>query len=166
MSRYLFDQLKTCDPAAELESEGLIPGTALRPADVLTFAVGHGAVSLDVGVVSPHAIGSHGDCVGHMRRRKLEYYSPYEEILADQNIEYEPCVWSCYGQPHPATTQILQEVAARIARRRGTADRQYHYRRLRRGIGVEIWRRLAKQVRSCWPNDAEFDHLSAQHESG
>ena len=157
MSRCFLDHPKTCEPAAELESEGLIPGSALRLADVRTFALGHGAVALDVGVVSPHAIGSHGNCVERLRRRKLEYYSPYEEVLADQNIKYQTLDWSCYGEPHPATTLILTESVERMAQRRGTADRQYHYRRRRRHIGVEICRRLANQIRSWWPPDGDLD---------
>ena len=109
ISRFVFDQVKTCDAAAELESEGLIPGTALRPADILTFALGHGGTALDVGFVSPHAIGSHGQCIERMRRRKLDYYELQQQALAAQNVVYQPLIWSCYGEPHPATTRTLFE---------------------------------------------------------
>ena len=40
------------DPGAETEVPGLIPGTALRPADILTIDVGGGTVALDIGIIS------------------------------------------------------------------------------------------------------------------
>ena len=36
VARTIFDVVAACDPAAELEAADLIPGTRLRPADILT----------------------------------------------------------------------------------------------------------------------------------
>ena len=146
-----------CDPNAELEARGLIPGTDLRPADVLTGCLNHGLTALDVGIASPDADAAAGtDCVAAMYSRKVEYYAPHRDALDRQNIEYQPVTWSAYGRPHPQTTAILRTLATRLARRRGCSDAEWRYRRLRAGLVTEIWRRGAKMVRSCWP-DLEGD---------
>ena len=61
-----------------------------------------------------------------------------------------PFVWSSYGRPHPRTTAILRTLTNRIARKRGTACASDVYRHLRASMSVEIWRRVARQVISCW----------------
>ena len=45
-----------CDHTSEMEVPGLIPGTDLRPADVLTSALGNAYTALDVSICSPHAL--------------------------------------------------------------------------------------------------------------
>ena len=45
-----------CDHTSEMEVPGLIPGTDLRPADVLTSAQGNAYTALDVSICSPHAL--------------------------------------------------------------------------------------------------------------
>ena len=45
-----------CDHTSEMEVPGLIPGTDLRPADVLTSALGNAYTALDVSICSPHAM--------------------------------------------------------------------------------------------------------------
>ena len=49
------DTIAMVDPGAELEAPGLILGTLLRPADVLTGAFGPGKLALDIGIASPVA---------------------------------------------------------------------------------------------------------------
>ena len=70
-----------CGPGTELEAPGLIPGTRLRPADVLTGALGNGLVALDVGIASPDAVAAGQDCVQNMYRRKTEYYEAHSDTL-------------------------------------------------------------------------------------
>ena len=41
VARQLHAAVLRCDPSAETETSGLIPGTELRPADVLTTALGN-----------------------------------------------------------------------------------------------------------------------------
>ena len=135
-----------CDPSAEPEVTGLIPGTALRPADVFTTA-------LDVGICSPDAQHAGNDCVQSMFQRKLHVYQPHFGALERQNITYLPLIWSSYGRPHARTVAVLRTLSNRIARRRGTACADV-YRHLRASISGEIWRRVARQVMTCWPGDA------------
>ena len=138
-------------PFCRDEVSGLIPGTALRPADVLTTAVGNGMVALDVNVSSPHALHSGRDCVVTAHRRKTEYYGPYLEQLGRDNISYEPLVWSSYGRPHAKTLAILRTLSQRISRRHSTGSAAEVFAHIHGKISLEIWRRSARQVISCWP---------------
>ena len=45
----------TCCAVGEVEVPGLLPGTDLRPADVLTSALGNSYTALDISICSPHA---------------------------------------------------------------------------------------------------------------
>jgi hypothetical protein len=145
-----------CDPSAEHEVMGLIPGTRLRPADVLTTALGHAATALDIGICSPDAQHAGADCVVSMFQRKMEHYGPHLGALERQNIEYLPLIWSSYGRPHARTTAVLRTLSNRIARRRGTACSADVLHHLTASISVEIWRRAARQVISCWPGDGRW----------
>ena len=135
---------------------GLIPGTRLRPADVLTTALGHAATALDIGICSPDAQHAGADCVVSMFQRKMEHYGPHLGALGRQNIEYLPLIWSSYGRPHARTTAVLRTLSNRIARRRGTACSADVLHHLAASISVEIWRRAARQVISCWPGDGRW----------
>ena len=147
----VFDTASQCDPGAEREAPNLIPGTDLRPADVLTGALDGGLTALDIGITSPHAQYAGGDCTQSMYERKIHKYAPYSNILERQNIQYQPLTWSCYGRPHPRTTAILRTLSKRVARRRGCSDASAILQSAKAGISVEIWRRAAKQCQSCWP---------------
>ena len=46
---------QSCDHSNEVEVPGLVPGTDLRPADVLTSAFGSACTVLDISICSPHA---------------------------------------------------------------------------------------------------------------
>ena len=157
VSRRVFGEAARCDPNTELEAPGLIPGTALRPADVLTGALGEGLTALDIGIASPDATNAGADCTISMYTRKMQTYAPYAAALTSQNITYQPLVWSAYGRPHPRTTAILRTLATRLARRRGCSDAEWRYMRLRAALALEVWRRGAKMVRSCWPGNADMD---------
>ena len=141
-----------CDPGAEKEVAGLIAGTDLRPADILTSAVDGGLTSLDIGITSPHAQYNRGvDCTEGMYGRKVAYYAPYNRLLQQQNVQYQPLIWSCYGRPHERTTAILRTLSKRVSRRRGCSDASSVLHAMNGAIAVEIWRRAAKQCQSCWP---------------
>ena len=153
----MFNEVSAIDPAAELEAAGLIPNTLLRPADVLTGALGNGLVALDIGIASPDASGAGEDCVQTMHNKKIEKYAPHQEALQRQNIEYKPLVFSCYGRPHPSTTAILRTLAKRIARRRGCSAGEWRFRRLRAKLLVKIWARAGCMVRACWTDWQDWD---------
>ncbi len=156
VSKQVYTAAQQCDPAAELEAPDLIPGTALRPADVLTTAVGTGALALDIGIASPDAQTAGDDCTVAMYERKVAYYAPHQASLERQNISYQPLVWSAFGRPHPRTTTILRTLSKRIARRRGCSDAAAVYKSLHGAVSLEIWRRAARQAMSCWPVPAEW----------
>ena len=156
VTRQIFAGVQQCDPGAETEVAGLIPGTALRPADILTAGLGGGAVALDIGICSPDAQHAGADCVETMRSRKIAYYAPHTGALDRQTIQYFLLVFSAFGRPHPETTAYLRTLSKRISRRRGCSDSGAVYRGLQKAIAVEIWRRAAKQVISCWPGALEW----------
>lgn len=72
--KQLLPRVQQCDPSAETEVAGLIPGTNLRPADILTKAFGNRITTLDVGITSPHALYAGRDCTQAMVDRKLDHY--------------------------------------------------------------------------------------------
>ena len=88
------DVAKACDPACELEPARLIHGTRLRPADVLTGALGTGLTALDIGIASPDARHAGADCTSTMYSAKVEYYAPHADAFSSQNITYQPLIWS------------------------------------------------------------------------
>ena len=53
---------QSCDHTTEMEVPGLIPGTDLRPADVLTSTLGNAHTALDISICSPHALPAGPDC--------------------------------------------------------------------------------------------------------
>jgi len=155
VARHIMEVAKVIDPSTEAEAQGLIPGTSLRPADVLTGALNNGSVALDIGITSPDASNAGEDCTASMYARKVATYAMHTDTLDRQNIEYQPLIWSAYGRPHPRSTVILRTLATRFARRRDCSDGKWRYRRLRGAIGSEIWLRAASQVIACWPGGDE-----------
>ena len=134
---------------------GLIPGTDLRPADILTQVLGNCHTALDVGITSPDALHAGLDCTVSMFDKKVRFYGPHLGALERQNIEYQPLVWSSYGRPHSRTLTVLRTLCKRISRRRGTTTARAVFSGLHSAITTEIWRRAAKQVFSCWPGTAD-----------
>ena len=118
--KQIFNRVQQCDPTAETEVFGLIPGTDLRPADILTQVLGNCHTALDVGITSPDALHAGLDCTVSMFDKKVRFYGPHLGALERQNIEYQPLVWSSYGRPHSRTLTVLRTLCKRISRRRGT----------------------------------------------
>ena len=139
-----------------MEPAGLIPGTDLRPADILTGALDNGLVALDIGIASPDAQGAGDDCLQTMLDKKLSKCEEQRPVLDRQNIIYRPMPFSCYGRLHSDTTAILRTLAKRIARRRGCSAGEWRFRRLKAKLITVIWARAARMVRACWP-DGETD---------
>ena len=75
-----------CDCTAEMEVPGLIPGTDLRPADVLTSDLGNSHTALDISICSPHAQQAGSDCTQTRHGAKLAYYGPHLPSLLCQNM--------------------------------------------------------------------------------
>ena len=140
-----------CDHTSEMEVPVLIPGTDLRPADVFTSALGNAYTALDVSICSPHASEAGVDCTQSRVEAKLEHCGPHLPALLRQNISYTPIVWSAYGRPHPDTLTVLRSLSKSIARKRNIASAEVVFHRLHSSITLEIWRRSARQIRTCWP---------------
>ena len=96
-----------------MEVPGLIPGTDLRPAGVLTSALGNAYTPLDVSICSPHASEAGVDCTQSRVQAKLEHYGPHLAALLRQNISYTPIVWSASD-----TLTVLRSLSKSIARKR------------------------------------------------
>ena len=156
VARQVLNAALQCDPSAESETAGLIPGTRLRPADVLTTALGNATTALDVGITSPDAIHAGLDCAETMYQRKIAYYGPHVAALERANIDYLPLIWSSYGRPHARAIATLRTLSKRIARRRGAACADAVFKHLHASITTEIWRRAARQVISCWPGNVDW----------
>ncbi len=156
VSKQILGAASRCDPSAEAESLGLIPGTGLRPADVLTSALSNGLTALDIGIASPDAQHAGADCTQTMVNHKLDKYRPHFGALEQQNIEYKPICWSSYGRPHAHTLSVLRTLSRRISRRRGVASTSEVFKHLHGSITTEIWRKAAKQVFHCWPGHSDF----------
>ena len=106
-----------CDHTSEMEVPGLIPGTDLRPADVLTSALGNAYTALDVSICSPHASEAGVDCTQSRVQAKLEHYGPHLAALL------RPIVWSAYGRPTPRHVwTVLRSLSKSIARKRNIAS--------------------------------------------
>ena len=147
-----------CDHTSEMEVPGFIPGTDLRPADVLTSALGTAYTALDVSICSPHALEAGTDCTQSRVEAKLDHYGSHVDALHRQNISYTPIVWSAYGRPHQDTLTVLRSLSKSIARKRNIASAEVVFHRLHSSITLEIWKRSAPQIRTCWP---VVDHLAA-----
>ena len=159
VSSLLHAAARQCDHTAEMEVPGLIPGTDLRPADILTSALGNAYTALDVSICSPHAGEAGADCTLSRVQAKLQHYGPHLDSLLRQNISYCPVVWSAYGRPHPDTLAVLRSLSKSIARKRNVASAEVVFHRLHSSITLEIWRRTARQVRACWPTTAPLVEL-------
>ena len=67
VTKQLAEEIGAVDPTMEVEPTGLIPGTSLRLADILTGALGHGLVAIDIGIASPDAQGADENFLQVMR---------------------------------------------------------------------------------------------------
>ena len=132
-----------------MEVPGLIPGTNLRPADILTSALGNAYTALDVSICSPHASEAGTGCTqGGGQTRKL--WLPPGCPSSPEHLLHPDCV-ECLGRPHSDTLTILRSLSKSIARKRNIASAEVVFHRLHSSITLEIWRRSARQMRTCWP---------------
>ena len=152
VTRQLADEIRCADPTLASEPTGLIPGTELRPADILTGALDNGLTAPDIGIFSPDASDAGDDCTRSMACRKQDKYRGHQAALDRQNMVYQPLTSSCYVRLSSDTTAILRTLAQRIARRRGCSAREWRFRRLRSKLVTHIWARAGRMVRSCWPD--------------
>jgi hypothetical protein len=141
------------DASAEREPLGLVPELpTLRPADILTSAALDGCTAaLDVGITASGASETDADPAETMHNKKARERMPIQATLAAQNIRYVPIVWTSYGRPHEAAKAALQRIARQVARRRGDGCAQAVQRQMRRAIGTELARRVARMSLACWP---------------
>ena len=105
--------------------------------------------AFDIGVASPHAHRAGEDCCETMRQRKLDTYRVHLQSLQDMGINYIPAVFSTYGREHPATTQVLESLARRAARKNGMRDYTQVLRAARANIGVALASRHANMIHAA-----------------
>ena len=106
---------------AELEVPGLIPGTDLRPADVLASALGNSYTALDISICSPHAQQAGPDCTQTRLETKLACYGPHLSLLR-QNIANR--------RPLRDTLTVLRSLSKSIARKRNFVSAEVVYQKL------------------------------------
>ena len=106
--------------------------------------------ALDIGVTSP-AASSGPDAADDMYRRKVLERENQRQELDAQNIEYRPMVWTCFGWPHQATTELIFSIARKVGRKRGGVNASVIARKMHAAISVCIARRAARMSLACWP---------------
>ena len=109
---------------------------------------------MDVGICCPAAAGAGDDCTEIMRQRKLAHMRPFTRELEAGGVEYKPVTFSCLGRPHPDAVKLMQAFGRQLARRKGT-EAHIEHRNLAARIGVVVWRRAARMLRSCLPGTAD-----------
>ena len=77
---------QSCDCTAEMEGPGLIHSTDLRPADVLTSALGNSYTALDMSICSPDSSQASSNCTQTRHEAKLAHDGPHLSCLVRQNI--------------------------------------------------------------------------------
>ena len=149
------------DSSAVTEIRNLFPDAPnLRPADIFTVAALPGRMTaLDIGICSPDACNAGLDCCDSMYSAKIDKYS--QHLRLQNEFEYRPLVFSCYGRVRPEAVAIFRTLAQVAARKHGVIDSQGLLARLYRNVGVEIWRRAACMVYDCMPktHDSEREFL-------
>ena len=110
--------------------------------------------ALDVGVCCPGAAGAGADCVAAMHHRKTLRMEPFRGELEAGGVEYKPIIFSCFGRPHADAKRLIQSLARRLARRKGT-EMHIEERHLGARLGLQLRRRAARMVRCCLPKTAE-----------
>ena len=104
---------QSCDHTAEVEVPGLIPGTDLRPADVLASALGNANTALNISSCSPSQEAD-TDCTRSRLLAKLNHHGPRLPSLLRQNISYTPIVWGACGRPHQDTLAVLRSAQTQL----------------------------------------------------
>ena len=113
-------------------------GTDLRPADVLTSALGNPYTALGISICSPHAQQAGSDCTQTRHEAKLAHCGPHLSSLFRQNISCTSILWSACWRPHRDTLRCPSRSIA--------LKRNFVFL-----LTLEIWKRSARQIRACWP---------------
>ena len=92
VSSLLHAAAQQCDHTAEMEVPGLIPGTDLRPADILTSALGNAYTALDVSICSPHASEAGADCTQSRVQAKLQHCGPHLDSSSPKHLLLASCL--------------------------------------------------------------------------
>ena len=87
------------DHTAAMEVPGLVPGTDLRPADVLTSALGIAYTALGISICSP-------DCTHPSPVAKLDFYGHIFPPSSVKTSPTLPIVWSACGRPRQDTLTV------------------------------------------------------------
>ena len=99
------------------------------PADVLTSALGNACTALDISICSPHAQQGWSRLYAIQARGQTSHYGPHLPSLLR----------------HSPNLTVLR------SRKRNFVSNEVVFQRLRSGITLEIWKRSARQICSCWP---------------
>ena len=155
---------QSCDCTAGMEVLGLIPGTDLRPADVLTSALGNSHTALrHLGLLPARSsLLVPTARVQTRHESKLAHYGPHLPSFLRQNISHTPIVWSACGRPHRDTLTVLRPPSKSIARKRDFVSAEVVYQKLHASITLEIWKRSAQQIRASWPLGALPDSVDPE----
>ena len=89
-----------------------------------------------------------------MHHRKMMRMEPFRSELEACGVEYTPSILSCFGRPHADAKLLIQSLARRLARRKGT-EVHVEERCLVARLGLQLWRRVSRMVRYCLPETAE-----------
>ena len=154
----VFSFAKCADPSAELEPEHLIPSRPRdRPADVLTSAAPGCVAALDIGVASPASITAGDDAAEAMWIRKTREREGVRAELAEAGIRYRPFIFTTYGRPHHAASEVIRHISRIATRRRGWAAKSLE-RQFRACLGTILARRAARMSLATFSNaECSFD---------
>ena len=128
----------------------------------LTCGLGNFYTAFDISICSPQDQQAGADCTQTRHEAKLAYCGPHLPSLFHQNISYIPIVWSAHGRPHRDTLTVSRSFSKSIARKRNFLSAEVVYQKLHASITLEIWKRSARQIRSCWPLAALPDSLDPE----
>ena len=142
-------------PSSKQEVPGLIPGTGLGPADVLTSALATPAQPL----TSRSAPRAPSGPAPTTHEATLAHSGPHFPFLFRQTISHTPIVWSACGRPHRDTLTVLRSLIKSIARKRNFVSAEVVHQKLHASFTLEIWTHSAQQIRACWPLSALPDPL-------
>ena len=159
VSSLLHAAAQQCDHTAEMEVPGLIPGTDLRPADILTSALGNTYTALDVSICSPHASEAGADCTQSRVQAKHQYYGPIWTLSFVKTSLTAQLSGAPTGDLIPTRWPFCAPSANPLRANATSLRPRLSFTGLHSSITLEIWRRTARQVRACWPTTAPLVDL-------
>ena len=81
--------------------------------------------------------------------RKNGEREPVRHELEDAGIVYKPFVFTTFGRPHPAASEVIKAISQRGARRQGWSKSGLE-RKFRACIGTMLARRMARMSLATW----------------